>query len=148
MAVDLSYFTGIETAFTAALTAVGGALTAWGVLRRRLSADALEIAKDRGEATWIRDMREMGRMEAKLNAAETMIQFLQDKHAEYIVGRERQFGACEERVRSLGERNLDLDLANKRLYAALREYNEAEADELMLLQLRPVPPGTEGNAPP
>lgn len=159
---DDQWFTGLQTAATSMFTAVAGAFGAWLALRRKYSEDSTEIRKDRGEWTWIQqavserekalrevdeardihteDVRSIARLEAKLEAMVERLKALEE-------ARERQIGACEERVRSLAEQVLDAKLANGRLFMALAKVDKPEAERLLLEHLRPVPPG-KGDEPP
>lgn len=159
---DDQWFTGLQTAATSMFTAVAGAFGAWLALRRKYSEDSTEIRKDRGEWTWIQqavserekalrevdeardihteDVRSIARLEARLEAMVERMKALEE-------ARERQIGACEERVRSLAEQVLDAKLANGRLFMALAKLDKPEAERLLLLHLRPGPPG-KGDEPP
>lgn len=159
---DPTWFTGLQTAATSFATACAGAVGAWLALRRRYSEDSTEIKKDRGEWQWIQsaiserekalreveeardvhteDVRSIARLEARLEAMAERLKALEE-------ARERQIGACEERVRSLAEQVLDQKLANGRLFMALARVDKPEAERLLLLHLRPGPPG-KGDEPP
>lgn len=157
------WFTGLQTAFTSAMTAVAGALGAWGLLRRKYSQDTTEIRKDQGEWQWIQAaLAERDRVVLAMEAArvtltedartiarlEARVAFLEDRDMMYEEDRIRHLGACEERVRSLSEQVLDQKLNNARLFMALSKADPEAAESLLLQHLRPVPPNTPGNEPP
>lgn len=117
-----------------AATAVGGALIALFAVRRKLSADNVAISEDRAST------RLLATVMAERDAAMHRID-------EMVSAREKQFGACEERVRSLSEQVLDLKLALGRAMQEIARLDPAAAARLLELQVRPGPPG-KGDEPP
>jgi chromosome segregation ATPase len=131
-------------------------------LRRRFSSDTTEITKDKAEAKWIIsvieershalkaadeakearivDARTIAKLEAQLEAA-------WEKLREFEHQREKTFGACEERVRSLAEQVLDLKMANGRMLKELAAVNKEAAERVLVMQVRPGPAGP-GDEPP
>lgn len=152
-------------------TGLAGAGAAWFALRKRYSTDTTEIRKDRGEWEWIQaaiaereralqevaeardertaDVQTIARLEARLEAFE-------GRATAYGEERERQHGACEERVRSVSEELLasklelrDQKLANSRLFLELVKHDRALAERLMLeYHLRGGPWGTPAPSQP
>jgi uncharacterized protein HemX len=139
----------IDASLAAIAAALGTIAAGFLVVRRRLSSDATAIAREQGERTWVHQLLEEGRPEDARNIGrlEATAQAYKDRLDEVQADRDRKFGACEERVRSLSEQVLDLKLANGRLYQALAIHDREEADRLLVLQLRPAPPGP-GDEPP
>lgn len=119
-------------------TALVGAVGAAFALRRRVAKDNSDIKRERAETRVGTDLLE--RLQSRADHAEERLQ-------EFIDAREKQFGACEERVRSLSEQVLDLKLANGRLQQELAKHDPAAAERLLVQQVRPVPSGP-GDEPP
>jgi hypothetical protein len=123
----LDDLTGLQQAAVAMGGIFGSAFTGWLVARRQWSKTNTAVARDVGEMGWIKDLKEMGRTEAKLEAAEARIE-------EMLAAREQQFGACEERVRSLSERVLLDEMYIDKIAMALTLANPAEAKRLSELR--------------
>lgn len=118
---------GIDAALTQLGTALGGVVLTLVAVRKKLTENKVETTL----------LEKLGK---ERDRAEERLQ-------EMIDAREKQFGACEERVRSLSEQVLDLRLANGRLQQELAKHDPAAAERLLVLQVRPVPPGP-GDEPP
>lgn len=159
---DDQWFTGLQTAATSFMTAVAGFLGGWALMRRRISADSTAITEDKAGRdlllTLMRERQEAVAEAKELRAAdrtnaiqmvrlEVTVEDLRERLTERDQERERQVGACEERVRSLSEQLLDQKMANGRLFAELARADKDAADRMLVTQVRPGPPG-KGDEPP
>lgn len=136
---DDKWLEWLQTAATALGTVIVGSV-AWALAtRRRLAKDNSDIAREKAE-TKVQNSLLLA-VQAERDA---VVERLEEINEE----REKRFGACEERVRSLSEQVLDLRLANGRLLQELAALGHKEAAErLLVAQIRPGPPG-KGDEPP
>lgn len=124
--------------------------------RRTLSRDNSDIYKDRRERTWIddafaqhaetrkrlqeaidehdKDTHTIGQLEAQLGAAKAVEE-----------ERVRQLGSCEERIRSLSEHVLELNMTLDRVYIEMARLDPGVAARMSIERWRP--PGKGPNPP-
>lgn len=143
----------IGAALTGIVIGLGGALLK---TRRTIVQDNSDIFKSKAERTWIdtafeqhaetrarlqaaldehdHDTHTIGQLEAQLGAAKALEE-----------ERMRQVGACEERIRSLAEHVLELNMTFDKVYAELARLNPDAAARLSIERWRP--PG-KGQKPP
>lgn len=145
---DNQWFTGVQTAATSFFTAVAGAVGAWFALRRKVSADAADIAEDRQRTGLIGTLRDE-RDDYKKRWIEAMDTRLKDQEtigrlkglSEDSQERERQLlqqelvhqqkiGACEEKFRGMAERVKLLQIENLDLFAEVARLDPAAAERL------------------
>lgn len=109
---DDQWFTGVQTAATTLGGILAGGVTGALLMWRNVSKTQNAVAKDMGEMEWIRDLKEFGRMEAKLKHA-------QEQLLELANAREKHYAACEEKVLLQAAQILDHKLFSTKVFKEL-----------------------------
>lgn len=154
------WFTGIETAVTSLLTALGSAGLTWLAVRRKVSSDATAIAEDKQRSGLIDTLREerddykkrwIEIMDSRLADQETIgrlkglnedLQLRGNELLEQEMYHQQKIGACDEKVRGLSERIKTLQIENMDLFAEVARLDPVAADRLT--QKRWNPPSATG----
>lgn len=149
---DDQWFTGLQTVITAAVAAavaVGGTFLSF---RKRLRSDASENFDERRKRSWLddafeqhaetrkrleellddhdKDTHTIGQLEAQLGAAMALEE-----------ERGRQLAACTERIRSLSEHVLELNITLDKVYGEMARLDPDAAARLSIERWRPVGKG-------
>jgi hypothetical protein len=155
VAVDLSWFTGLETALTSLGTAMAGAIGAWFALRKRVSADTTSIAEDRVARSMLETMQKE-REAAIKEAREAWLAMMQERDraveeartaweartedAKKIVMLEQQLVALSENYRRQSEELLAFRLRTQKLVAIVAKLDPTASHLLSLETEEPKAP--------
>lgn len=147
MAINLDWFTGLETAFTSLFSAVASAGAVWLAMRRKISSDTTGIAEDklaRGMLETMRKERESAIAEARdawkimlaerdravADAKEAWAARMDD--AKKIVTLEQQLKSVDEKYMVLTQELLSMRLRSQKLIAIVAKLDPTAAQLLAL----------------